>query len=91
MEEMKRIFVVDGCLKITPVQIPKSSWQQKVFSAKIGNQSILVLKQGWSKVTTYGGFATKPGAQHFKELVQKVERKRRREARKQRMAINPAV
>jgi len=77
MEEMKRIFVVDGCLKITPVKIPKSDWGKKVFGAKIGNQPIVVQKQSWTKFTTYGGFATKQGAQHFKEFIQKLERKRR--------------
>jgi len=90
MEEMKRIFVVDGCLKIIPVKIPKSCWERKVFCAEIGKQPIIVQKQGWSKLTTYGGFATREGAQHFKEFVQKVERKRRREEHKRRM-VSPAV
>lgn len=75
-EEMKRIFVVDGGLGITSVKIPKSDWGKKAFCAKIGNQPIVVLKQTWG-FTTYAGFATFQGAQHFKELVQKVRRRRR--------------
>lgn len=90
MEKMKRIFVVDGCLKITQVKIPEHYWAHKIFGAKIGKQPIIVSKQGWNKLTTYGGFATEKGAENFKKFVQKVERKRRREEHKQRM-VSPAV
>lgn len=33
-EEMKRIFVLDGGLRITPVKIPKSEWGEEDFLRK---------------------------------------------------------
>ena len=85
MEKLeKKIFVVDGCLKITTARIPKRDWSNKGFAAEIGGQPILVLKHGWNEHITYAGFATKPGALHFKEHMQEMERKVRRERTKRR-------
>jgi len=71
MEQME-IFVVDGSLEIHPVKIAEADWRHPsgVFSAYIGDQSIIVLRGGWNKFTTYGGFKTKEEAENFKAKQQ---------------------
>ena len=77
-QKMKEIFVVDGGLEITPVQVPLSEWENSsgCFTAKIGSQPIIVLKGGWSRFTTYGGFETREEAEKFKSVVKKQEKAR---------------
>ena len=82
--EMKDIFIVDGCLKISPVKIPASVWERKVFSATVNSFPVVVMRGGWSKFTTYAGFETEQEAKDFKKavLAKKARQKRKKRGKK---------
>ena len=69
----KEIFVVDGGLDITSIQVEEVEWEKEVFGANIGSQPIIVCRGGWNKLTTYGGFETKAEAEKFRDMVKKHE------------------
>jgi hypothetical protein len=68
--KMKKIFIVDGMLKINPVKIPEEDWKKglknDVFTAGIDGQPIIAHPRRWSKFSTYAGFATKRAAENFR-------------------------
>lgn len=69
----KEIFVVDGGLEITPVQVEEAEWEKGVFRADMGSQPIIVCRGGWNKLTTYGGFETRKEAERFRDAVKEHE------------------
>lgn len=64
---MKEVFVIDGNLDINADQVSEAEWKKGVFTTKIGSQSIIVLRGGWNKFTTYDGSEPKEEAEASKQ------------------------
>jgi len=74
-----KIFVVGGDLKIVPnVEVSERSWGKGCFIAKIGKQPIIVLKEAWSKFTTYAGFENRKEAERFIKSIKEAEKKEKK-------------
>ena len=83
-QAMRKVFIVDGRLRIHPVNVLLADWKRPsgYFDAMIGNQPIIALRGGWNKVTTYAGFQTRQEAEEFRDVLKDYEARKVRAMRK---------
>ncbi len=83
-QEMKEVFVVDAELEINSAQVSVGEWEHpaKYFGAEIGSRQVIVLRGGWNKVTTYGGFESLQEAEKFRTALKDAEARKVRAMRK---------